>query len=94
MKLSQVGTQSELNNWFMMVLKHGTEAQREYSTQLWFDLSSKWENAFAFDGHVNGIVGVGKISFADNVLADEVFYVLTKSNIDRKMIMQTQWSGE
>ena len=88
MKLSQVGTQSELNNWFLMVMKLGTKEQVKYSTRLWFDLSSKWENAFAFDGHVNGIVGVGKISFADNVLADEVFYVLTKSDIDRKLILQ------
>tara|TARA_R110000744_G_scaffold372595_1_gene484305 strand:+ start:5 stop:289 length:285 start_codon:yes stop_codon:yes gene_type:complete len=94
MKLSQVGTQSELNNWFMMVLKHGSAEQRQYSKVVWFDLSSKWENAFAFDGHVNGIVGVGKISFADNVLADEVFYLLTSGNIDLKMIMQTQFSGE
>ncbi len=88
MKLSQVGTQSELNNWFMMVVKHGTAEQRQYSRVVWFDLSSKWENAFAFDGHVDGTTGVGRITYADNVLADEVFYVLTKSNIDRKMIMQ------
>jgi hypothetical protein len=61
---------------------------------VWFDLTEKWENAFTFDGHIDGTVGVGRITFADNVLADEVFHVLTKSNIDRKMIMQTQFSGE
>ena len=88
MKLSQVGTQSELNNWFMMVVKNGTAEQRQYSRVVWFDLQDKWKNAFEFDGHVDGTVGVGKITFADNVLADEVFYVLTKSNIDRSMIMQ------
>jgi hypothetical protein len=94
MKLSQVGSESELNNWFMTVLKHGTAEQRQYSRVVWFDLHDKWTNAFTFDGHVDGTVGVGRITFADNVLADEVFYVLTKSNIDRKMIMQTQFSGE
>ena len=88
MKLSQVGSESELNKWFLRVLKSGNRDQRQYSTKLWFDLHDKWENAFAFDGHVDGTVGVGKITFADNVLADEVFYVLTKSNIDRSMIMQ------
>tara|TARA_R110001592_G_scaffold27317_1_gene101079 strand:+ start:111 stop:383 length:273 start_codon:yes stop_codon:yes gene_type:complete len=89
MKLSQVGSESELNKWFLRVLKSGDRDQRQYSTKLWFDLHDKWTQAFEFDGHVNGIVGVGKISFADSVLADEVFHVLTKTNIDRKMIMQT-----
>ena len=88
MKLSQVGSESELNKWFLRVLKSGDRDQRQYSTKLWFDLQDKWKNAFEFDGHVDGTVGVGKITFADNVLADEVFYVLTKSNIDRSMIMQ------
>ena len=88
MKLSQVGSESELNKWFLRVLKSGDRDQRQYSTKLWFDLQDKWKNAFEFDGHVDGTVGVGRITFANNVLADEVFYVLTKSNIDRKMIMQ------
>jgi len=88
MKLSQVGSESELNKWFLRVLKSGDRDQRQYSTKLWFDLQDKWKNAFEFDGHVDGTVGVGRITYADNVLADEVFYVLTKSNIDRKMIMQ------
>jgi len=88
MKLSQVGSESELNKWFLRVLKSGDRDQRQYSTKLWFDLQDKWKNAFEFDGHVDGTVGVGKITFADNVLADEVFYILTKSNIDRNMIMQ------
>jgi len=35
-----------------------------------------------------GTTGVGRITFADNVLADEVFYILTNNNIDRRMIMQ------
>ena len=94
MKLSQVGSESELNKWFEMVLKLGTSDQRKYSTKLWFDLHDKWTNAFEFTGHVDGTVGVGRITYADNVLADEVFYVLTKTNIDRKLIMQTQFSGE
>ena len=88
MKLSQVGSESELNKWFLRVLRSGDRDQRQYSTKLWFDLQDKWKNAFEFDGHVDGTVGVGRITFANNVLADEVFYVLTKSNIDRKMIMQ------
>jgi len=88
MKLSQVGSESELNKWFLRVLKSGDRDQRQYSTKLWFDLQDKWKNAFEFDGHIDGTTGVGRITYADNVLADEVFYVLTKSNIDRKMIMQ------
>ena len=88
MKLSQVGTQSELNNWFMMVLKHGTEEQIEYSASIFFDIAEKYDNAFGFDGHIDGTVGVGKISFADNVLADEVFYILTSNKYDRKLLMQ------
>jgi len=88
MKLSQVGSESELNKWFLRVLKSGDRYQRQYSTKLWFDLHDKWTSAFEFEGHVDGTVGVGRITFADNVLADEVFYVLTKSNIDRKLIMQ------
>lgn len=89
MKLSQVGSIDELNNWFLRVLKSGNQDQRKYSTELWLDLSSKWENAFQFEGHTDGTIGVGRVSFADHVLADEVFYVLTRSNIDRKLIMQT-----
>jgi hypothetical protein len=88
MKLSQVGSETELNKWFLRVLENGTKDQRQYSTKVWYDLKEKWTNAFEFEGHVDGTTGVGRITFANNVLADEVFYVLTKSNIDRKLIMQ------
>ena len=89
MKLSQVGSLDELDNWFMMVSKLGTKEQIEYSAKLWNDLHIKWDTAFRFEGHIDGTVGVGRITFADHVLADEVFCVLTRSNIDRKLIMQT-----
>ena len=88
MKLSQVGSVDELNNWIMMVLKSGNKDQRQYSIELWLDLSDKWDTAFNFEGHTDGTIGVGRITFADHVLADEVFHVLTKTNIDRKLIMQ------
>lgn len=94
MKLSQVGTQSELNNWFRMVLKHGTEDQIEYSASVFFDLAEKYDNAFGFDGHVDGTVGVGKITFAEGILQDEIHYILTSGKYDLRMIMQTQFSGE
>ena len=88
MKLTQGGSETELNKWFLRVVEKGNKEQRLYSTKLWFDLHDKWTNAFEFEGHVDGTTGVGRITFANNVLADEVFYVLTNSNIDRRLIMQ------
>ena len=88
MKLSQVGSQDELNQWLLMVLKIGTKEQIKYCAELFFDIGIKYDTALEFTGHVDGTVGVGRVTFAENVLADEVFYVLTKSDIDRKLILQ------
>jgi len=88
MKLSQVGNQDELNKWLLMVLKLGTKEQIEYSASTFFDIAEKYDNAFGFDGHTDGTVGVGKITFAESVLQDEIHYILTSGKYDKRALLQ------
>tara|TARA_R110002167_G_scaffold13051_2_gene55220 strand:+ start:1872 stop:2144 length:273 start_codon:yes stop_codon:yes gene_type:complete len=88
MKLSQVGNQDELNKWLLMVLKLGTKEQIEYSASTFFDIAEKYDNAFGFDGHIDGTVGVGKITFAESVLQDEIHYILTSGKYDKRALLQ------
>ena len=88
MKLSQVGSQDELTKWLLMVLKLGTEEQIKYSAEVFFDIGEKYDNACGFDGHIDGTIGVGKITFAESVLQDEIHYILTSGKYDKRALLQ------
>ena len=68
--------------------REGTKEQIEYSASTFFDIAEKYDNAFGFDGHIDGTVGVGKITFAESVLQDEIHYILTSGKYDKRALLQ------